>query len=264
MDSVHTEFKTVHGWIDHIPAIWVDPDAQGQGTPIKGTPVTNRRLVIWLTGLSGNKEGLERYLHELASHGFVALSYDPWQHGERGTETGEQILQRVFSNFRRFMWPILAYTTEDSLRVIDWAVANLGVSSKIYMGGISMGGDISVAAAGLDPRIQVVAAAIATPDWLRPGSNILPSEPDAYARLMYERLNPLTHLESYHRCPAIDFECGAEDDHVPPDGAQRFQNALKTTYLDCPERLRVTLHPGVKHEFTLTMWGNCLAWFVQH
>ena len=52
-----------------------------------------------------------------------------------------------------------------------------------------MGGDISVALAGIDHRIIRVAAIVATPDWTRPGmrdvrgsGEILPQgEPDAYA-----------------------------------------------------------------------------------
>lgn len=49
----------------------------------------------------------------------VAISFDPWQHGERGTESGDQILSRVFGDFCRQMWQILGQTTLDSLRVVD-------------------------------------------------------------------------------------------------------------------------------------------------
>jgi dienelactone hydrolase len=94
--------------------------------------------------------------------------------------------------------------------------------------------------------------------------NIPPGEPDSYAFLMYQRLNPQTHLSQYSHCPAITFECGADDNHVPPDGAQRFQRALQNTYQGCSERLRVNLHPGVGHEFTPAMWVNCLAWFDRY
>ncbi len=253
MADENLEKDIVHGWIDHIPAIWVDPGSEGE----------QRRLAIWLPGLTGTKYNEEGRLRELATRGFVALSFDPWQHGERGNEDRDQMVTRVFGNFRRQMWPILAHTTEDCLRVIDWAIANLGVSPAVVMGGISMGGDISVAVAGLEPRIGVVAAIIATPDWLRPGMNIPPGEPDAYSWLMYNRLNPLTHLDQYNRCPAITFECGAQDNHVPPDGALRFQQALKSTYQACPDRLRVTLHPGLGHEFGETMWANSLEWLTR-
>jgi uncharacterized protein len=247
-----------HTWIDHIPVLWTEPNE-----PTEPGPVVPRRLVLWLPGLSGSKESCERYLRELAAQGFVALSFDPWQHGERAhsTETPQQLATRVFSNFRRHMWPILAHTTEDTLRVIDWAISSLGVSENVCMGGISMGGDISVAAAGLDRRVQVVAATVATPDWLRPGMNVSAGQPDSYARRMYDQLNPLTHLAAYAHCPAITFECGAIDPHVPNDGALRFQAALRGTYETCPERLRVTLHPGVEHAFTDAMWANCIEWF---
>ncbi len=74
-----------------------------------------------------------------------------------------------------------------------------------------MGGDIAVAAAGLDHRVERVAAIIATPDWLRPGMQDLfnpgtvlpPGEPDAYAQYFYDHLNPLTHLAAFVHGPAI-------------------------------------------------------------
>ncbi len=248
-----SELEVRHAWVDEIPVIWVDPTEAP----------SHRKLVIWLTGLSGRKEAIQPQLLELGSHGFLALSFDPWQHGERGTETSEQIIERVFGNFRRYMWPILAHTTEDTPRVIDWAIHQLGVDARVLMGGISMGGDISVAAAGLDDRIAGVAAAIATPDWLRPGMNIPPGTPDADAQAMYDRLNPLTHLSAYARCPAITFECGAQDDHVPPDGAARFREALSTLAPGCAENVRVVLHEGIGHNFTSQMWANCLSWFLQ-
>ena len=75
----------------------------------------------------------------------------------------------MFGNFRRYMWPIIGQTALDATRIIDWASDRLGVAPDIAMGGISLGGDISLAAAGLDTRITRVAAIIATPDWLRPG-----------------------------------------------------------------------------------------------
>ncbi len=81
----------------------------------------------------------------------------------------------------------------------------------LSVGGLSMGGDIAVAAAGLDHRVERVAAIIATPDWLRPGMQDLfnpgtvlpPGEPDAYAQYFYDHLNPLTHLAAFVHGPAI-------------------------------------------------------------
>lgn len=249
--------------VGHIPVLWFAP----------ATRRPNTKLVIWLNGLSGTKEQMQPYLEELAAAGFVALSFDAWQHGERGTETQADLLARVFGNFRREMWPILGQTTLDTLRVIDWAVTTLDVDSDIAMGGVSMGGDIAVAAAGIDRRIRRVAAIMSTPDWLRPGMQDLfhpgallpPGEPDAYARYFYDHLNPLTHLDAYAHGMAITFECGADDTHVPPDGALRFQAALHAHSPTATERIRVNLVPGAGHRdgSKPVFWQNCLAWFTQ-
>jgi dienelactone hydrolase len=130
--------------------------------------------------------------------------------------------KRVVGNIRRFFWPILAQTAEETPKVIDWAIKTLKVRKEVGMGGISMGGDISVAAASVDRRIKAVSACVATPDWMRPGSIEPPAEPDAAAQADYDRRNPLTHLKAYRHRPAIAFQSGADDKIVPSDGATRF------------------------------------------
>ena len=108
-------------------------------------------------------------------------------------------------------------------------------------------------------------AAIATPDWLRPGSFEPPGAPDAAAQVCYARRNPLTNLAAYRHAPAISFQNGALDRQVPPDGSQRFVAALREeVYARCPERLEVVLHEGIAHEFTAAGWANALAWFRRH
>lgn len=250
-------------WIDHIPVLYIAPPSQGPAT----------RLVIWLNGLSGTKEQTLPYLQDLAAAGFLALSFDAWGHGERGTQAPQELLARVFGNFRREMWPILGQTTLDTLRVIDWAITALDVAPQVYMGGLSMGGDIAVAAAGIDHRIRRVAAMVATPDWSRPGMQDLfqpgtllaPGVPDAYAQYFYDQLNPLTHLSAYAHAPHITFECAANDTHVPPDGAQRFQTALHQTIPSAADHIRINLIPDAGHLDARhpIFWRNCLAWFTR-
>jgi dienelactone hydrolase len=261
MSEAPTHLTTHSTLIDHIPVLWC--------APASGTPRT--KLVIWLNGLSGTKEQMLPYLQDLAAAGCTSLSFDAWQHGGRGSEAPADLATRVFGNFRRFMWPILGQTTLDTLRVIDWAIATLDVEPTIFMGGISMGGDISVAAAGIDHRIERVAAIVATPDWLRPGMQDLsrpgtllsPGVPDAYAQYFYDQLNPLTHLDAYTHGPAITFECAANDTHVPPDGALRFQAALRDRAPTSANRIRVNLHSGAGHMDAREplFWQHCLAWF---
>lgn len=244
MDGVET-FPGKSTWVDHIPVRWVEATGSSH----------RRQLIIFLPHLCGTKEQVAGLLEELAADGFVALSFDPWQHGERGTESREDMVHRVFGAFRRHMWPILGQTTLDTLRIIDWAIATLGVEPAVRIGGLSMGGDIAVAAAGLDYRVQRVAAVVATPDWLRPGMHdafkpdtlVDQGTPDAYAQYFYDQLNPLTHLARYAHVPEITFYCGEKDTHVPADGALRFQDALRQLYPSSANSVSVQAIPGLTH-----------------
>ncbi|MFA6546849.1 MAG: prolyl oligopeptidase family serine peptidase [Limisphaerales bacterium] len=247
------DLQTIRAKVGEIPILVIAPQET------KG-----RALVIWLTGFSGQKESVEVQLREFARKGFVALSFDPHQHGERRIESREELVKRVRGNIRRFFWPILAKTAEETPQVIDWAVKTLGVRSEVGMGGISMGGDISIAAASVDKRIVAVSACVATPDWMRPGSFEPPGEQDAAAQADYDRRDPLTHLSLYQHRPAIAFQCGAVDKQVPPDGGTRFVTALKPNYGDQSDRLVVNLEPDVPHRFTPLMLANSLQWFTKY
>ena len=146
--------------VDHIPLMWITPSKLQQST----------KLAIWLPGGTGTKEDTQPHLAQLASEGFLAVSFDPWQHGERGTgETPEKMFAMAMGDFPNTIWPILGQSSLDVLKVIDWAMAEYAITPPVYIGGQSLGGDIAVAAAGIDSRIGVVSSITATPDWLRPG-----------------------------------------------------------------------------------------------
>ncbi len=235
--------------IQGIPAVWeVDGDPAG------------RPLAIWLTGFGGSTQLVRPHLAALAAHGFVALSFDPYQHGERRIEPQADLLARIASNVRRHFWPIMGQSIVDTSTVIDWAIGQLRVSPRVVMGGISMGGDIAVAAAGVDHRIARVAAGIATADWLRPGSSQSPGVPDERAQAFYDRFDPITHLDHYAHRPAINFQCGADDALVPADGALRFVDRLRERYGAQAGDLAVEVHEGVGHCFTDAMWDRALDW----
>jgi dienelactone hydrolase len=246
--------------VEHVPVMWVAPSREPQ----------TARLALWLSGGIAGMNASGRELDALADAGFTAISFDSWQRGTRAPESMAAFYPRMIENFPQVAWPIYGNSALETLRILDWAAEEFGIEPPFYLGGYSAGGDIVVAAAGLDPRIGCVAAICATPDWRRPGMHaegrlVGPGKPDAYAQWLYDRINPLTHADAYAHRPAITFECGADDDHVPPDGAQRFREALLAgPYAGSPGRIRVGLHAGIRHEYTPEMWENCLAWFRRH
>lgn len=213
--------------IGDVPVLWVEPAAMAR----------KRELIMFLPGFGGSKEQVLDQLQDLASSGFVGMSFDPSEHGERGTESPTELATRVFSSFRRYMWPILGQTTLDCLRVIEWATSSLEVDPRIRLGGLSMGGDVAVAVAGLEGRVGRVVSVVATPDWLRPGMHGLfdvtklidQGDSTTYGRFFYDTLNPVGHLGRYEREFEINFLCGEMDKHIPLDGALNFQRSLAET-----------------------------------
>ena len=232
------------GWAGDIPVAWIEPER-----------AERRTLVIWLPGFSGTKEKMEPYLAELAAAGFVALGYDPYQHGERMIETLDELRARIKGNIPP---PLLADPGPHRRR--RDAGHRLGRRAARRGGAGRHGRHL-----GRRRRIGGGGSGIATPDWLRPGSFEQPGEPDKAARDDYRRRNPLTNLDAYRHTPAISFQNGALDRQVPPDGSVRFVDALRReVYAGCPERIEAVLHDGVAHAFEDAQWRGSLAWFRRH
>jgi dienelactone hydrolase len=230
--------------VEGIPVRWVAPRESPSG------------VALWLTHLGGSTEQAEPMLARLAERGLVAVSFDPPGHGRRGGDTApREFASRVLASFRQWMWPLLGQTVLECLRVLDWADERFGGGGPHVAGGVSMGGDVAVALAGIDRRISRVSALVATPDWTRPGMRTLDErrqileqgQADSYAQWFCDELNPMTHLEAYDRDLAISFQCGAADDHVPAEAAIRFRAALTERNPQAADRVNVELYEGLAH-----------------
>lgn len=230
--------------VDGIPVLWV--------APRRGATAA----ALWLTYLGGSAEASRSMLRRLAQRGLVSCSFDPPGHGARGDgRPPAQLAGEILASFRRRMWPLLGQTVLDSQRVLDWMEDRFGVSAPHVAGGVSMGGDVAVALAGVDHRIARACALIATPDWTRPGmrgddgtSQILDQgQADARAQRFFDAFNPMSHLEAYEREVFISFQCGGADQHVPPEAALRFRDALVSRDSAAADRVRVDLYEGLSH-----------------
>lgn len=229
--------------VDHIPVAICMPEKIN----------AKKTLAIWLPYLGGDRETVIPHLQKLASNGYYAISIDPYLHGVRNGSV--DIRERVFKNFRREMWPITGYTTLDILKIADWAIAEYKLNDKIVAGGLSMGGDIAISLAGIDPRIQRVATVGASPDWERPGMTdisdtgcIIDQGPaTAQGKWFYEKLNPMNHVESYAHLPQMYFELGAMDSHISPEWSIAFKHTLCRYYPDACNRIIINLNEGANH-----------------
>ena len=116
------------------------------------------------SGFSGTKESTLATLETFAADGYVAMSFDMHQHGERMVDADtETLVTRVRSNLRKFFWEILAQSASEFTVLIDWAVETLGVEPQVAVGGQSAGGDAALAATGLDDRIVCCVTSVSTP-----------------------------------------------------------------------------------------------------
>ena len=250
-----------------IPVRWV--------TRNHATGDAARRVALWLPYLGGTKDDVVPMLERLADAGFFAVSFDPSQHGERSSEPTAQLQDRMIGAFRREMWPVIGQSTLDAMWVLDWITDQHDVSTRdAVAGGLSMGGDICVALAGIDHRVARVAAIGSTPDWTRPGMRRLDAGaslidqglPGAFGRWLYSQLDPITHLEHFAHGPAILFESGQDDVHVPVEAAHRFVAALTGHSPAAAANTTVRVTKGLAHIATLgnpDVIDRCVHWLTK-
>jgi dienelactone hydrolase len=232
--------------VDGVPVLW-------------RAPAASTAILIHVPAFSQTKEQTQPVLDRAFSLGFAAVAIDAYQHGARGTEDRDALMRRVFANFRREMWTIIGETTFDVPRAAEWARARFGAKLPVHLTGLSMGGDVVVAAAPLIDDVASVNAVVATPDWQRPGMRDIASgelvpqgTPDAKARLFFERLNPIDHPEPYRKL-RIHFILGELDTHVPPEAAHSFKAIVNGAQDRGP--VRITEKAGLGHlDFITPTW----------
>ncbi len=232
-------------YVNDIPIAFCRPDENK----------SNNSVAVWLPYLGGNKETGAKELQKLASCGYFSISIDPWLHGERKGELKEDVRELVFQEFRKYMWQILGITTLDVFRVIDWAIDTFKLNENIVAGGLSMGGDIAIAIAGIDARVSKVAAIASSPDWKRPGmtdvmdSNevINQSKSTNFGKWLYSKLNPMSNLNSFSRPLKLHVELGELDTHINPQWMLDFKKSLCTGYSNAEYNIEIVINNGANH-----------------
>jgi dienelactone hydrolase len=214
-------------------------------------------LVLWLTHLAGSAQKERPTMIGLVATGHPVVSFDPPLHGQRAiTDDGWGFAAEVLGSFRRRMWPILGQATLEAMRVISWAQEQLDQPNQpVAAGGVSMGGDIAIALAGIDDRVHRVATVGSTPNWQRPGMRSLndpaevvdQGEADRYAQWYADQLDPSQHVDRYLDGVDIAFELGGADHHIPASNAERFRQAVLSRDDSAASRIHIRIHEGLDH-----------------
>lgn len=231
--------------VDNVPVAFCRPDEY----------TSNTSIAIWLPYLGGNKETVKTELQTLASYGYFAISIDPYLHGERKGKLKEGINGLVFKEFRTYMWQILGITTMDVCRVIDWAIGMFGLREDVVIGGLSMGGDIAIAVAGIDKRIKIVSVIGASPDWKRNKmTHVMDSTkiieqgvPSHFGQWLYDILDPITNLQYFHRPLKMHFELGGSDTHIRPEWTVDFKKKLTELYSKAEQNIEIIINEECDH-----------------
>ena len=136
--------------VDGVPLLW-------------RCPPTPAAIAIHVPAFGQTKEQVVDVLDFLCNQGFVSVALDAFQHGERGREDRGQISRRVFSRFRRSMWTMIGMTALGLPSIAEWARRSFGPQLTVRLTGLSMGGDIAIAAAPLIEVEASVNTVVATP-----------------------------------------------------------------------------------------------------
>jgi dienelactone hydrolase len=258
-----TDVREIEAVLDGVSPTLLAPDDTSDAA----------KLVLWLTHLGGSAQKERPTMTALVKAGHPVVSFDPPLHGRRAsTDDAWGFAAEVLASFRRRMWPILGQATLEAMRVISWAQEQLDRPDQpVAAGGVSMGGDIAVALAGIDDRVHRVATVGSTPNWQRPGMRSLndPSkvvdqgEADRYAQWYADQLDPSQHVDRYLTGVDIAFESGGDDQHIPASNAEEFRRAVLSRDESAASRIQIRIHEGLDHLGVTTSTealGSAISW----
>jgi dienelactone hydrolase len=214
-----------------VPADYYLPDGIHPGSE-------PRPAVICVHILAGNYELVRILCASLASRGIPAVMFKLPYYGERALPGGELALTHDVERFAEAM----SQAFLDVRRTVDMLAARPEVDpGRIGIAGISLGGIVSAAAAGVEPRLERAALLLAGGDLLSiihharetaELSQTLRGLPDDQ-RLDVERAilaaDPLTHAAGL-RERALEGKVlminAADDQVIPPEATRKLATAL--------------------------------------
>ena len=264
--EMEREKLTLAGW---------DPDEPVPAYAYYKKGAKNMPVVIFLHGMGGNKEQSDSRLQELARQGIFALAIDAHLHGERkvpGIFPQGKSLGSLGTDYAIWVHQTsISHTAHDVSKIIDALSARGDLdTSRIGVGGISMGSSTCMVLAWKEPRISVVVGLIGAVDfWSDVTKTPSGKEQDAKraalsprVRQLVNSLDPLPHKKAI--APKALFLANGAKDAIDIESIKSFVKDLRPSYEAFPDRLHLLEEPKTGHAVTDRMWEEGTQWFVRH
>lgn len=240
-----TTYNLIHDKIgDDLAFVQVEP-AVGGDLP----------LVVVLHGLRSTKENYLETSYRLAQRGFRAVAMDLRMHGERAMADVRD------ANLESAYVPTMLGIIEKSVGDVAAVISHFG-ASKAAIHGISLGGVISFAALLADPRIQVAAIAMGTPDW----GGMLEMMGLTRAHPMFDMvdaMSPLSRASAIATRPLLMLH-GDIDETVPIDGVRKLRQKLEPLYVEHAGLLELVEYEGLGHHYSDDMIRRSVDWVERY
>jgi len=230
--------------------------------------VERGQLVICQHGLFGSKESMMELCLILAGEGYIAASMDAVNHGERfDPALMVNIMREAPSRLPRIL---LGTAADLRLAVTDLLSRPEVTGPPVGVAGVSMGGFTALLAAMEDPRMEVVASALAGGNFQALASqSLIPRLMGLDINLQQagEQVVQLIHrYDPYHNPQrlagkAVLLVYATGDPIVPRVAPESLHQKLKPLYKDRPERLRLAPHKLDLHALTPDMLDDMASWF---
>jgi len=224
--------------------------------------------VVFVThGRGGNVTDTFEWCRDIAAAGLIAIGVEQRNHGRRLVDA-----RCNSDNPADMMYSVILGTARDISLLIDCIPARLGLAvDRVGVTGGSLGGHVTQMAMALDSRISAGASLIGSGDYRRlmelraaryhiPAGEFPAFYPPSLEALV-ARCDPISHPERFADRPLLMLN-GDADDLVQVECNQRFEAAVRPHYTH-PDRLRLSVYPGVGHATPPEMWAEARAWLVQ-
>lgn len=230
-----------------VPVLLVEP-AGGPPAP----------AVIFLHGLGVSKETHEKEARSLAAAGLAACLPDAPHHGSRRSDLLDAMDRARGDEAFALLLRFVGEAAQEIPALVDGLLER--GHPRVAIAGISMGAFTALAAAAGEPRLVAIVSILGSPEWV-PASGVVPPGLHEQARRA-----PAHRLDAFARRPLLLLNAG-RDQHVPPEPARRFAEALRPMYAACPEALVHHEYPESDHfvrpEDWEDLWSTTVAFLTR-